>query len=122
MINLEISGKHFELDDKIKQHVKKKIGKLDKYVSKSARKAIHAEVTLTENDGKPTNRYSCEVTLKLPYETLRAEEATNNFFAAVDKTKDKLQSQLLKYKTKHGGEARFARGRRALIRLRKFGR
>jgi putative sigma-54 modulation protein len=122
VIKLEISGVRYELDDKIKQYVRRKIGRLDKYLVRSAKGVIHGEVALIEDDGKPTNRFTCEVTLKLPQETLIAKESTINMFAAVDIAEAKLQAQVLKYKNKHGNSARFARTRQAFDRMRRFGR
>jgi putative sigma-54 modulation protein len=100
MIRLEISGVHFELDDKLTKYVERKIGGLDRYVPRKARSALHARVVLVEEEGNQKNRFTCEATLQLPHEVVIAKEATINIYAAVDIVEAKLKHQLQKYKSK----------------------
>jgi putative sigma-54 modulation protein len=98
---LEISGVHTDVDDKLRQYVSKKIGQLDRYLSRHSRLSAHAEVKLKEGKSKDKNRYSCEVILYLPHEVLRVEERTVNLYAAVDIIEEKVKQQLKKYKSLH---------------------
>ena len=116
---LEIKGIHFEIDEKIKKYVGKKIGKLDRYVPRDYREPLHAEVFLTEEDGKAKNRFTCEAVLHLPHEVLDAKESTVNIYAAVDIVEAKLKTQLGKYKTKETDQHLH---QRFLKRLRSAGR
>src|ERR1700694_3917694 len=98
--NLEVTGVHFEIDEKIKSYIEKKIGRLDHYVPRKLREPMHAEVVLKEEDGNAKNRFTGEVILHLPHEVLSAKDSTINIYAAIDIVEAKLKSQLLKYKDK----------------------
>src|SRR3990167_7948754 len=100
MINIEIAGVHFELDEKLKKYVERKLGGLDRYVPRKAREASHGRIVLTEDDGNAKNRFSCEAILTLQHGVVTAKEATINMYAAVDIVEAKLKQQLLKYKSK----------------------
>lgn len=104
----EIQGVHYEVDDNLKKYVTKKIGGLDKYISKHSRASAHAEVSLKENKAKNHERYTCEVTIYVPGETIVVSERALNMFAAVDIAEAKLKLQLRKYKDLHqsGGRQR----------------
>jgi ribosome hibernation promoting factor len=98
---LEISGVHTNVDERLRKYVTKKIGHLDHYLSRHCRASAHAEVKLKESKSKDKNRYACEVIVRLPHETLRAEESTVNLYAAIDIIEEKLKHQLKKYKSTH---------------------
>lgn len=98
----EIHGVHAKANDKLKAYVTKKIGGLDKYISRHNRESAHAEVYLKEAKAKDKNRFTCEVTIKLPKQTIIVKESALNMFAAVDIVETKLKQQLQKYKDLHG--------------------
>ncbi len=113
----EIRGVHVTVNDSLHKYVTKKIGGLDRYLSRHARNSAHAEVHLKELKVKDNNRHACEVTIRLPRETIVVKEKALNMFAAVDIVEAKLKQQLQKYKDLHGsGKAHrqlFARFRRS---------
>ena len=99
-MKLEIDGLR-DLENKdIAKYVHKKIGTLDKYLPRHARKSTHAEVKLKEVKSKTKREYFCEVVLHVPGENITAKEATMNMFAAVDIVVEKLKVQVRKYKAK----------------------
>lgn len=99
----DVSGVHVDVDDKLKAYVTKKIGGLDKYMSRHSRGSAHAEVHLKEQTkSKTKDRCCCEVTLRLPQQTIVVKEASLNMYAAVDIAEAKLKQQLKKYKDLHG--------------------
>ena len=99
---VEIRGVHMHIDPKLYAYAIKKIGKLDKYISKHARVSAHAEVILKEEVLKTKKNYICEVLMHLPHDILTTKESTMNVFAAVDIVEAKLKNQLKKYKELHG--------------------
>lgn len=113
----EIQGVHTVVDDRLRAHVNKKIGGLDRYISRHNRDSAHMEVHLKETGKKGNDQCRCEVTLYLPQQTIIVKESALNMYAAVDITEAKLKQQLQKYKDKHGsGKTRrhmFARFRRS---------
>jgi putative sigma-54 modulation protein len=100
-MRIDIDGIHNIGNKDIPRYVRKKIGGLEKYVPRHARKSAHAEVKLKELKVKDKKECMCEVILHLPSENISAKEATMNMFAAVDIVEEKVKIQLKKYKAKH---------------------
>lgn len=99
--HIDTSGINLELGEDIKKYIAKKVGRLDRYMPRHARKTVHAEVKLRETNNRLGNKYECEVLLHLPNEIIQAKESTLNMFAAVDIAEAKLKNQLHKYKEIH---------------------
>lgn len=95
---IDIVGDGIGLKDDVKKYIIKKVGKLDRYIPRHARKSVHAEVKMRENGDKSGNKYECEVILHVPGEQITAKESTLNMFAAVDIVETKLKNQLHRYK------------------------
>jgi ribosomal subunit interface protein len=112
----EIQGVHTTVDDNLRKYVNKKIGGLDRYLSRHNRQSAHGEVHLKTGKAKNNTRCICEVTLYLPQETINIQENAYNMYAAIDIVEAKLKQQLQKYKDfqKNGKVRRhlFARLRR----------
>lgn len=99
MINrLEVTGIHTDTNKDIQKYVKKKIGRLDSYMPKHARKSVHAEVRLKESKAKDKKQSTAEVVLYLPGDVISAKETTLNMYAAIDIVEEKLKAQLKRYK------------------------
>lgn len=99
---LEIHGVHMHVDPKLFAYTTRKIGKLDKYISKHARESVHVEVMLKEEKVKNKKNNMCEVIMHLPKENITVKESTINMYAAVDIVEAKLKNLLKKYKDTHG--------------------
>ena len=99
---LEIRGIKFEIEPKLEEYIQKKIGRLDRFVSRHDRESLHAEVILKEQAIKAKKQYQCEVILHLPHDTVVTKESTINVYAAVDIVEAKLRNQLKKHKELHG--------------------
>lgn len=98
----EIKGVHFTLDGKLRKYVERKLGGLDRMMSKHSKLSAHLEVALKESNPKAGGKQChCNVTLYLPHETIVIKEATINMYAAVDIAESKLKLQLKKYKDTH---------------------
>ena len=97
----EVQGVHTTVDDALRKYVNRKIGGLDRYLSKHDRQSAHGEVILRESKSKKTDHCSCEAILYLPHQTLVAKERAMNMYAAVDIVEAKLKLQIKKYKDKH---------------------
>jgi ribosomal subunit interface protein len=99
---LEIRGIKFEVEPKLTAYIQKKIGRLDRFVSRHDRVSLRAEVILKEHAIKAKKQYQCEVILHLPHDTIVTKESTINVYAAVDIVEAKLRNQLKKHKELHG--------------------
>ncbi|MTI71992.1 MAG: ribosome-associated translation inhibitor RaiA [Firmicutes bacterium] len=87
-----VSGKNMQVTNALKDTAIKKLGKLDKYFHKD----VEAEATMSvEKD-----RQILEVTIPFAGTILRAEEATSDMYASIDKAVDILERQVKKHKTK----------------------
>lgn len=102
MINsISITGVKFDLDETTKKYVIKKIGRLDRYLPRHARKSATAEVVLKEVNRTHGNKYEAEVILHVPDKQLTAKDSTVNVLAALDIVEAKLAVQLHKYREAH---------------------
>lgn len=95
MLDFNIRGENLEVTPAIREHVEKKVQKLEKYFSEGTNATAH--VNLKVYNDKQTK---VEVTIPMKNLTLRAEERHNDLYAAIDLIVDKLERQIRKYKTK----------------------
>ena len=88
-----IRGSKLEITDSMKDYVKEKLGKLDKYlVDQKAKANVLVKV----------HNYLQKIEVTIPLKTLilRAEEQQEDFYAAVDLVINKLERQIRKNKAK----------------------
>lgn len=110
MMKCDLTGRNFEIDEKMRAYVEDKVGGLDKYLPRQTRATASCNVVLEDDpSGREDNRYVCEVVMTVPGAKLVSREGTVNVYAAVDIVEAKLRSQLATYKNKHAMEPR--RGR-----------
>lgn len=116
---LEIQGVHTTVDDKLRAYVTKKLGRLDRYMTRHARPSAHLQVHLKENKKKDNAHCTCEVRLRLPHQDIVIKESALNMYAAIDIVETKLKQHLQKYKELNGSGkyrrhmfARFSRRQR----------
>lgn len=96
--NLTITGIKYDLTDNTKKYVEKKIGTLDKYLPKHARKSASADVKIRQANNPSGDKYEVEVIINVPDKVITASDSTMNVLAAVDIVEAKLTGQLRKYK------------------------
>lgn len=107
--SIDITGINYDVDERTKKYVIRKVGRLDRFVPRHARKSMTADVKLRQVNRAHGNKYEAEVILRVPEKVITAKDSTLNMLAAVDIIEAKLIVQLRKYKdatTKRG--ARFA--------------
>lgn len=96
--SIQVTGIAYEVDKKTHDYVIKRIGKLDRYLPRHARKTVSAEVKLAQVDHDHGNKYQVEINLNVPNKLISAKDSTSNILAAIDIVERKLQSQLRDYK------------------------
>ncbi len=101
-MKLTVRGKNIEVTDALREHVQKRVGKIDKYFDFDT----EAQVAL----GVVRELHTVEVTATINGLILRAEESTNDMYASIDKVVDKLERQISKYKTRINRKARQVSG------------
>lgn len=93
MMNVLIRGNKIEITDAMKEYVKEKLAKLEKYT-------IDDNVQATVLVKVRNFTQKVEVTIPLKTLVLRAEDESEDFYSAVDLVVDKLERQIRKNKTK----------------------
>ena len=93
-MNMNIRGDKLVVTDAIKDYVKEKLAKLDKYFDDPS--SMEAHVLLRSKNNKDT----IEVTIPAKGFTLRAEESNADLYAAIDLVTDILERQIRKNKTR----------------------
>lgn len=113
---IEITGVKYEVDETTRKYVMKKIGRLDRYLPRHARKSATVEVKLREVNRDHGNKYEAEILFQVPDKNLTAKDSTVNMLAAIDIVEAKIMAQLHKYKEesishigKRGAMSRFKR-------------
>jgi len=96
--SIDMAGVKYTIDDTTKKYVMRKIGRLDRYLPRHARKSVTADVKLKLVNRDHGNKYEAEIILNVPEKTLTAKDSTVNMLAAVDIVEAKLLAQLRKYK------------------------
>ena len=93
-MEIKIRGEKIKITEAMSDYVNEKIGKLDKYLENSD--DVHANAIVKVNG----HLVKVEITIPLKSFILRSEETQEDFYAAVDKTIDKLERQVRKNKTR----------------------
>lgn len=91
-MNLNITGKDFELTDSIKSYITEKVGKLEKYFGSD-----YDAVATLKIEG---NNQVAEIRVNIASETFKAATASKDLYASVDKDIEILEGQIRKSKTK----------------------
>lgn len=89
-----IHGDKIKITDAMRDYVEEKLEKLEKYLESSENVRANVIVKVKNYD------QTIEITIPLKSFILRSEETQEDFYAAVDKTIDKLERQIRKNKTK----------------------
>ena len=101
MIKFNIRGENVEVTESIRDYVIKRISKLEKFFEDNVEANAHVNLKVY-----PNKTFKVEVTIPLPYLTLRAEETSSDMYGSIDLVTDKLERQIRKYKTKVNRKSR----------------
>ena len=93
-MNINIRGDKIEVTESIKNYVKEKLERLNKYFEEP--NSVDAHVLIRVRNGEQI----IEVTIPTSKYTLRAEEKNADLYAAIDLVIDVLERQIRKNKTK----------------------
>lgn len=96
MLDYQIRGLNFEITEAIDAYVKKRLSRLEKYLEDDQTYVVRVKLSSQKSD----RSFKAEVTVQLPDLVLRAEDAEEDLYAAIDFVADKLERQIKKYKTK----------------------
>ncbi|SMO66273.1 ribosome hibernation-promoting factor, HPF/YfiA family [Melghirimyces algeriensis] len=90
-----IRGNNIDVTEALRDYVVKKLSRLEKYFeATSPVTPAHVSLSVFRDEHK------VEVTVPFPELLIRAEEATGDMYASIDRVVEKLERQIRKYKTK----------------------
>ncbi len=95
-----IKATNAKLTPEAHEFVNKKIGGLIKYYKNITEAQV--EIGLTSFHHRTGDIYRAEVNLFVPHKVLRAEAETDDIAKSIDEVKDKLKTELIKYKEING--------------------
>ena len=93
-----VTGIAYIVDEKTHKYVLNKIGKLDRYLPRHARKSASAEIRIRKITGKRIDKFEVEATIDVPDKIILAKQSSIHLLTAVDDIEAKLATQLRKYK------------------------
>jgi putative sigma-54 modulation protein len=96
-MQLILKGKNVEITDWLRQYVEKKVNRLDRYLPDIHEARVELSV---QNTRSSQDRQVAQLTVRSNGLILRAEERTNDMFAAIDAVVDKMHRQIARYKGK----------------------
>jgi putative sigma-54 modulation protein len=95
---IQITGINYEADKNTQKYAVKRIGRLDRYLPKHARKSASAQIRLMQVNHDHGNKYQVEAMINIPGKVITAVDSTGNMMAAIDIVEAKLLAQLHDYK------------------------
>ena len=98
-IQVDVQTRNIGMTERIKNHVEKKAGKLDHYLS--AIEEAYVELTYNKSARSAADRNVAQITVRGKGLLLRTEERADEALVAFDSAIDKLQRQIDRYKGKH---------------------
>ena len=98
-LEIGIYTKDLELTDRIQDYATKKVGKLERFLSEIGECRVDLSYAKTARNA--ADRYIAQITLRGRGFILRSEERSDNIFAAIDATVDKMTRQIERFKGKH---------------------
>jgi len=91
-VKLEITGRHFDVTEALKDYLDEKISRLDKY----ARDIIHAHVILQMEKRSAV----VEANIRLKRFNVNVKESNSDMYAAIDKLFEALRKQIVRHEDK----------------------
>jgi len=104
-MNITIKTKNLELTPALKEWIDMKIGGLAKFVERFEQEGevlCEVEIARTSNHHNKGDVHYAEVNLRLPNKLIRAAVDDGDVRVAVDRARDTVQHDLIKYKEKEG--------------------
>ena len=96
---IEITGNDYKVEEPLKKYAEKRLGKLDKYLPKQAKKDVVCKVVVNEIGKGKSEKYEISTAMELTGgKVIAARDECTNVFAGVDLVEAKLLGQIRRYK------------------------
>ena len=96
--SIDMAGVKYTIDETTRKYIMQKIGRLDRYLPRHARKSVTADVKLKLVNEDHENKYETEILLNVPDKVLTSKITAANVFTSIDVAESKILAQLHKYK------------------------
>ena len=94
----KLVGRNLEITDGIRAHLEQRLSKLERFEEH----IVDARVVLSvKNDGTVFAPHRVEMQLNVPHGVIRAEEARQDMYVAIDAATEVLERQLKKFRSKY---------------------
>jgi putative sigma-54 modulation protein len=100
-MQIQIKATKLELTDAIRDYIQKKCDMLEKYLGDRPVINCHFEVGLAVGGQHSGEIYRAEINLDIPGKLLRVEKTEADLYKAIDKVKDHMEREIVKYKEKN---------------------
>jgi len=97
-LDVQVYGRNFEVTDRIIDYAKKKVSKLDRFLSDIDEARV--DLAYIKSARSAADRQVAQITVRGKGYILRAEERSDDIFTALDSALEKLQRQMERYKGK----------------------
>ncbi len=97
-LDVQVYGRNIEVTDRILDYSKKKISKLDRFLSDIDEARV--DLAYIKSARSSADRQVAQITVRGKGYILRAEERSDDIFAAIDSALEKMQRQMERYKGK----------------------
>jgi putative sigma-54 modulation protein len=97
-LDVQVYGRNLEVTDRILDYTKKKVSKLDRFLSDIDEARV--DLAYIKSARSAADRQVAQITVRGKGYILRAEERSDDVFTAFDSALDKLQRQMERYKGK----------------------
>lgn len=97
-LDVQVYGRNLEVTDRIIDYTKKKVSKLDRFLSDIDEARV--DLAYIKSARSAADRQVAQITIRGRGYILRAEERSDDVFTALDSAVDKLQRQMERFKGK----------------------
>jgi putative sigma-54 modulation protein len=97
-LDVDIYGRNMEITERIEEYVDKKVSKLDRYLNNIDQARV--DLAFAKSARSAADRHVAQITITGKGYILRAEERSDDIFAAFDSALSKMQRRIERYKGK----------------------
>lgn len=96
---IEITGNDYKIEEPLRKYAEKRIGKLDRYLPRSAKKDVVCKLVVETIGKSKGEKYEISVAMELTGgKVIAARDECTNVFAGIDLVEAKLMGQIRRYK------------------------
>mgnify|MGYP001282502783 CR=1 FL=1 len=90
--NIQITGRHIEITDSMKEYAIEKISKIERFMNRIIDVSVIMDIQRLD--------HRVEIILKAGNTKITSKASSADMYASIDRAADKLQAQILRYKSK----------------------